>query len=83
VLFYTPEGCERCNNIGYNGRLAIQEVLMIDDEVRSLISQSAPLHEVRKWAERNEIPTIRYDGVKKVLRGMTTMAEVNRVTLLE
>ncbi len=83
VYFYKENGCERCNHVGYSGRLAIHELLIIDDDIRALIGQQAPMHEIKHWAKSRDLQTLRYDGMKKVLRGLTTIIELNRVTVLD
>lgn len=83
VYLCRPNGCEACNRIGYYGRLPIHELLMCDDDIRALISQSAPLKEIRNWAESHGLTSLRYDGFKKALRGLTTIEEVDRVTMLD
>jgi type IV pilus assembly protein PilB len=83
VYLYRACGCPQCGKIGYIGRLGIHELLMVDDDVRNMISQAAPLREIRACAERCGFRSLRYDGMKKALRGLTTMEEVDRVTILE
>lgn len=83
VRVWRPVGCDVCSRIGYIGRLPIHELLMADDDMRSLISQSAPLSEIRNYAEAHGLTSLRYDGIKKALRGLTTFEEVDRVTILD
>jgi type IV pilus assembly protein PilB len=81
VSLCRPKGCVRCNNTGYLGRVAIHELFLINDEVRSLVSNHAPAIEIEAAALATGYETMRYDGFKKVLRGLTTIEEVNRVVL--
>ncbi len=83
IHVYRPAGCDVCSRIGYIGRLPIHELMLADDDVRGLISQAAPLKEIRTWAESQGLTSLRYDGIKKVLRGLTTFDEVDRVTILD
>jgi type IV pilus assembly protein PilB len=83
VLFYRGRGCAACRNTGYSGRLAIQEIVLISDELRRLIAKDASIVEITEVARRQGFHGMRYDGIKKVLRGLTTLEEVNRVTIAE
>ena len=78
--FYKARGCEKCNGIGYFGRVAIHEIFPMTDEVRALIVRGAPASEVTALAESQGFMPLRYDGLKKVLRGIATLEEVDRVT---
>ncbi|MBF0318305.1 MAG: type II/IV secretion system protein [Nitrospirae bacterium] len=80
VFFYRGKGCEHCKYTGYFGRVAIHELLLIDDEVRRLISKDASILEIEEAAKKIGYKTMHYDGIKKVLRGLTTLEEVERVT---
>lgn len=81
VYFYRGKGCINCNCTGYSGRIAIHEVFVINDEVRSLIAHSAAILDIREVSYKNGYLPMRYDGIKKVLRGLTTIEEINRVTI--
>ncbi|MCB1875721.1 MAG: type II secretion system ATPase GspE [Chromatiales bacterium] len=76
---WMPEGCERCNQSGYRGRTGIYEVVLIDDNIRTLIHEGAGEHELERYA-RNKSGSIREDGVRRILRGETSVEEVIRVT---
>jgi len=77
---YHPKGCEKCNNIGYKGRTTVSEILVVDREIRELISQNALSMQIRDKAIANGMITMAQDGILKVLEGETTMEEVRRVT---
>jgi len=79
VFFWKPTGCEACNNTGYSGRIAIHELFLMDDAIRMLVANNASILEIEKAAMENGFKTMRHDGLKKVLRGLTTIAEVDRV----
>lgn len=83
VSLYCGKGCHRCNNTGYLGRLAIHEVVLVDDEIRRMISRGDSISEIQTYARKLGFPSMRYDGIKKVIRGLTTLEEVNRVTTAE
>ncbi len=83
VFFYRGKGCRYCNNTGYSGRLAIHEITFLDNEIRSLIAQAASVPEIQEAARKTGFHTMRYDGIKKMLRGLTTIEEIDRVTVAE
>jgi type IV pilus assembly protein PilB len=72
-------GCDQCGQSGLKGRIAIHEVLSVNDEVRELISSRAAEHVIRKAAIRGGMRTLLEDGVDKAARGLTTLEEVLRV----
>ncbi len=74
-----PVGCEKCNHSGFRGRTAIYEVVPVDDKLRQLIHSQTAEFELESYA-RSKTPSIRADGLKKVLAGKTTLEEVLRVT---
>lgn len=73
-----PVGCEKCNNSGFKGRTAIYEVVPIDDTLRQMIHTGVAEFDMEKYA-RTKTPSIRADGLQKVLQGKTTLQEVLRV----
>ncbi len=76
VRFWRAQGCASCGHSGYSGRLAVHELFMVSDEVRELIGAGASPREVRAAAYREGFRPMRYDGLKKVLRGLTTWEQV-------
>jgi type IV pilus assembly protein PilB len=84
IKFYRGKGCEKCHNSGYKGRIAIHELLSIDHSVRKMIAEGANILEVQEYTmAKGGYKTLRYDGLKKILRGLTTIEELNRVTVSE
>ncbi|OGH85823.1 MAG: hypothetical protein A2493_02230 [Candidatus Magasanikbacteria bacterium RIFOXYC12_FULL_33_11] len=79
---YKGTGCKICNNSGYNDRLGIFEVIEVDESIRNLILQHASSDMILKKAKENGMTTMLYDGIEKVLNGVTTIQEVMRVTQL-
>jgi len=73
------KGCEACGQSGYKGRMAVHEIMQITDELRDLISQRAPEHQLRQAARRAGMKTLLEDGVAKAAQGLTTLEEVCRV----
>lgn len=76
---FKGEGCERCGNTGYFGRMGIFEVLPISDPIAALILKRASAGEVEKKAVEEGMITMKQDGYLKVLEGITTIEEVIRV----
>jgi type IV pilus assembly protein PilB len=72
-------GCEQCRQFGMKGRIAIHEVLHVNDEVRSLITRGAPEHETRAAARRAGMRSMFEDGVAKAAQGLTTLEAVLKV----
>ncbi|MEO8604820.1 MAG: type II secretion system ATPase GspE [bacterium] len=79
-VFRPGPGCPECKQTGYRGRLGIHELLVIDDEVRNLTMKSADSSSIRRVAAAKGMMSLREDGAEKVLRGLTTIEEVLRVT---
>ncbi len=77
------EGCGSCNMTGYRGRLAIHEVLLVDDGLRRLILENRPAKEYRYHAVKNGMILLIDDGLLKVLQEQTTIDEVLRVAVNE
>lgn len=76
---YKPVGCKHCNQSGYRGRMAIIELLRIDSDFDALISRRAHLDELQKMAYAKGFITLAEDGVRRILEGYTSVAEVMRV----
>ncbi|MDX2168669.1 MAG: type II secretion system ATPase GspE [Deltaproteobacteria bacterium] len=78
---YKPgPGCPECKQTGYRGRLGIHELLVVDDEVRNLTMKASDSASIRRVAAAKGMTSLREDGSDKVLRGLTTIEEVLRVT---
>ncbi|HVO22008.1 MAG TPA: type II secretion system ATPase GspE [Candidatus Margulisiibacteriota bacterium] len=78
---YKPgEGCAQCKRTGYRGRTGIHELLVVDDEVRTLIMKSADAATIRRAATARGMNTLREDGADKVVEGLTSIEEILRVT---
>ena len=80
ITVYRPQSCERCNFTGYRGRLGIFELMLIDDAIRELIAQNVDAKRIKRQAVASGMRTLRVDGARKVLRGVTSIAEVLRAT---
>jgi len=80
TFLYKGEGCRVCSGSGFKGRLGIYEVLVINEEIRDLVIQTASADKIRRAAMDDGMLTLRQDGVKKALEGLTTIEEVMRAT---
>ena len=80
VPFYRGKGCGYCGGSGYKGRTGIHEVLRVDEEIRELILERASTSQIRRAAMAKGFRDLRFDGLKKVVSGATTLEEVIRVT---
>ncbi len=75
-VLYRGVGCEKCGGSGYNGRYAIHELLVVDDEIRKAIVKEASAFDIRELAIERGMKTLRDDGINKALQGITTLEEV-------
>ncbi|MFA7575562.1 MAG: GspE/PulE family protein [Arcobacteraceae bacterium] len=75
------EGCQHCKGTGYKGRTAIFELMVINENIREMIYRNASLNEIRQTAiEKNGMVTLREDGFRNIIKGITTVEEVVRTT---
>jgi len=77
---YEPVGCPRCNRMGYRGRIGLFEVMPVSEEIRALALARAPADQIASVAVREGMRRLREDGLDKVKAGLTSMAEIARVT---
>ncbi len=80
---FGPAGCDKCRKKGYRGRMGIFEIFEIDDEVRHLINAELSSSQLRKRAREMGMRSMREDGIRKVLAGLTTAQEVIHVTMAD
>ena len=80
---YEAVGCSRCHNTGYSGRVGIFEIMLINDDMRELVTQRASAGHLRQLALQNGMLPLRADGIQKILAGITSVVEVLRVTFQE
>lgn len=76
---YRGKGCPSCQNSGYHGRIAIHEVLNIDDTIQTMMMNNKPLSEIKQYTVQNGMIFLVDDGLLKAKQGMTTVEEVLRV----
>tara|TARA_R110002096_G_scaffold114770_4_gene248800 strand:+ start:10449 stop:12614 length:2166 start_codon:yes stop_codon:yes gene_type:complete len=73
---YTKVGCDECHHTGYKGRVALMEIAEINAEVKDMISEDAPMREIRKNARHNGLLSLYQEGLIQVLQGTTTIEEI-------
>ena len=81
VQLYRGTGCPLCGNTGYKGRKGVFEMFKVNDDIQRMIFEACTTRELRARARELGMRTLREDGVRKVLAGMTTIEEVLRVTM--
>jgi len=81
--FYEGVGCIECNGTGYKGRMAICELLDLTDRIREMILEKRPTSEIKKAARDEGMRFLRESAVERVLEGITTRREINKVTFVE
>jgi general secretion pathway protein E len=79
-VFYRAKGCASCTNTGFSGRRGIYELLLVDDAVAPLILRKADSQAIKRMAQEQGMDTLRDDGARKVLAGLTTVEEVLAAT---
>ena len=79
VQFFRGKGCSACKHSGYKGRIGIYEILKVDDKIRELILLGASSDVIRKEAVHRGMKILKYDGMLKAVKGVTTIEEVMRV----
>jgi len=77
---FRGEGCDRCRFTGFQGRIGVYELLVVDDTYRDIIAKDPTVTELRRLSKERGMITLREDGFRKVQSGMTTIDEVMRVT---
>ena len=78
--FFKGKGCSSCNNIGYKGRTAVQEILFLTEELKKLILERPTPDEILQFIRINKINTLQQEGMKRAAEGITSISEVVRVT---
>jgi len=80
VEFFVGTGCDKCFQTGYRGRTGIYEMMLINEEIQDLIYKRKTAGTIKKVALESGMQTLRMDGARKVLAGITAISEVLRVT---
>lgn len=80
ATLFKGKGCDRCRKTGYVGRLGIYELLVMDDTLRDMVTRNPDVTSLRKYCRERGLVTLREDGMQKVMKGLTTVDEILRVT---
>jgi general secretion pathway protein E len=80
---YKPHGCDECSQTGYKGRVAISELLVVNDRIRKMIISHEPSTVIQQEAVKNGMKILWQDGIKKVAAGVTSLNELERVRDIE
>ena len=78
--FYRGEGCDKCRQTGYRGRIGIHELLKITEGLKNTILKSSDSTTIKKQGLKEKMITLRRDGVNKILHGLTTVEEILSIT---
>lgn len=79
-LLYRGRGCRKCQGTGYFGRTGIFELMMVTENIRSLILEGSSAHKIRNLAMQHGMKSLRDDGYRYLLQGLTTVEEILRIT---
>ena len=82
IYVANKDGCANCSH-GYKGRLAVLEVLVLNEEIKDAITRNAPKHELKELVYNGDVVTLLQDGLNKVLKGETTFEEILKIVDLE
>lgn len=80
-FIHNPKGCEKCNHTGYRGRTAVHEILKVDENIRKAIINDRPVDDIREIAVKSGMRTLYQDGLLKMRKGITDIAEIERVLM--
>jgi type IV pilus assembly protein PilB len=81
--FFYGEGCNKCNNLGFKGRSGIYELLIMNDDIRDMVSRGASTDQVRAYTRKSGVIGLREAGLVALYAGLTTLDEVVRETVQE
>ncbi len=79
--FYYGEGCDKCNNLGFKGRTGLYELMIINDDLRDMVSRGASTDSIRVYTRKMGMPSLRDSGLRALFAGTTTLDEVVRETV--
>ena len=81
-LLYKPKGCDYCGHTGYRGRIAIYEIILMNDKLREMIARGASLGDIKDKIKELGVTTLLRSGIKKAEEGLTSIEEVLSITLV-
>jgi len=80
ITMYKPVGCDKCNNTGYKGRVAVYELLVVNPAIQELIVAGAGQMDIEREVAKTDFVSMQQDGILKIISGMTTFEEVEETT---
>ena len=83
MTMFRGKGCSECNGTGYKGRVAVQEFLVLNEEIEELLDKGASTHEIELAAIKNGMKKIHTDGIEKAIKGITTLDEIHRCVFFD
>src|SRR3977135_255473 len=81
--FFYGEGCDKCNNLGFKGRTGLYEILVMNDDIRDMVSRGASTDAIRNYTRKQGTSSLRDSGLRALFSGITTLDEVVRETVQE
>ena len=81
--FYYGEGCDKCNNLGFKGRTGLYELLIMNDDIRDMVSRGGSTDSIRQYTRKTGTQSLRDAGLRALFSGITTLDEVVRETVTE
>jgi type IV pilus assembly protein PilB len=81
--FFYGEGCDKCNNLGFKGRTGLYELLIMNDDLRDMVSRGASTDAIRAYTRKSGTSSLRDAGLRALYAGTTTLDEVVRETVHE
>ncbi len=82
-VLYKPRGCDYCSGIGFRGRIGVFEMMVLNNEIRTLAFERSPTNKIRKAALAGGMKSLLADGRTKILNGTTTAEEIVKVAQVE
>ena len=81
--FFYGEGCDKCNNLGFKGRTGLYELLIMNDDLRDMVSRGASTDALRQYCRKAGTQSLRDAGLRALFAGTSTLDEVVRETVME
>src|SRR4029079_15172370 len=76
--FYYGEGCDKCNNLGFKGRTGLYEILIMNEDLRDMVSRGASTDAIRQYTRKTGTSSLRDSGLRALLAGLTTLHQAVR-----
>ena len=81
--FFYGEGCDKCNNLGFKGRTGLYELLIMNDDLRDMVSRGSSTDALRQYSRKAGTQSLRDAGMRALFAGVATLDEVVRETVME